>query len=501
MSTPVSTRPSDTQLDALKTRWGNAPTCHFINNEWVDTRSEKTFDVIDPSTEEKIADCAYGIEEDIDAAVKAARSAFESGPYSKWSGRERGAFLRRLADLVEQNGEELAALEVLNNGKPISEVRAVDIPLSVATLHYYAGWADKIHGETISPPGDYLVYTRREPMGVVGSITAWNFPLLLITWKLGPAIAAGNTMVHKPPEQAPLSALRLAELAREAGAPPGLFNVVTGLGETAGEALTRHMDVDKVGFTGHYQTGQLVMKAAAESNLKRVSLELGGKSPNIILDDADLDQAVAGTITGIFFNQGEVCCAGSRLYLPKKLHDPFLEKLSAAAESRTVGDPMDPQTQQGAQITREQFDMVMGYIEKGKSEGAKLVAGGSRCGDRGYFIRPTIFDEVREEMSIARDEIFGPVVSVLPYDSLEEVAQKANSTRYGLGAAVFTRDITKAHKLAGMIKAGTVWINCYNAFDASVPFGGYKMSGFGRELGQHALELYTQTKAVWVNLK
>ncbi|MCZ7643861.1 MAG: aldehyde dehydrogenase family protein [Planctomycetota bacterium] len=493
-------RPASALLGQIQARWLKEPTRHFIDNQWVENATSQTFDVVNPATEEKLATCPNGGKAEIDRAVKAARKAFESGPYSRWSGRDRGNFLRRLADLIEKHAEELAVLECLNNGKPIGELRAVDLPLTVQTLHYYAGWADKIHGETIHPPGNFFVYTRREPMGVCGSITAWNFPLVLISWKFGPAIAAGNALVHKPPEQAPLSALRFAELVREAGLPEGVFNVVTGLGETAGEALTRHMDVDKVGFTGHYQTGQLVMKAAAESNLKRVSLELGGKSPNIVLDDADLEAAVQGTLTGIFFNQGEVCCAGSRLFLPKKLHDPFLDRLAGAAESRRVGDPLDPGTEQGAQISKEQFEKILGYIEKGKAEGAKVVAGGKRCGDRGYFVRPTVFDGVQDGMTIAREEIFGPVVSVLPYDTLEDVARRANATNYGLGAAVFTQDLSKAHKLAGMLKSGTVWINCYNAFDASVPFGGYKMSGFGRELGQHALELYTQTKAVWVNL-
>ncbi|GMV79753.1 MAG: aldehyde dehydrogenase [Planctomycetota bacterium] len=500
MPASVSARPESALLEQLKNRWSREPLQHFIDNRWVENSTRETFEVVNPATEERLAVCASGGKAEIDRAVSAARKAFESGPYRKWSGRDRGKFLRRLADLVEKHAEELAALECLNNGKPIAELRAVDLPMTVEVLHYYSGWADKVHGETIQPPGNYFVYTRREPMGVCGSITAWNFPLLLTSWKFGPAIAGGNTMVHKPPEQAPLSSLRFAELCREAGLPDGVFNVVTGLGETAGEALTRHPDVDKVGFTGHYQTGQLVMKAAAESNLKRVSLELGGKSPNIILDDADLDLAVRGTLTGIFFNQGEVCCAGSRLFLPKKLHDPFLDRLVSAANARKVGDPLDPKTEQGAQISQEQFDKILGYIEKGKAEGAKLASGGARCGERGYFVRPTIFDGVKDEMAIAREEIFGPVISVLPYESLDEVAQRANATCYGLGAAVFTQNVQKAHHLAAKLKSGTVWINCYNAFDASVPFGGYKMSGFGRELGQHALELYTQVKAVWLNL-
>ncbi len=495
----VTGRPDERLVNKIKQQWYQWPAAHFIGNEWVSPSNFiKLIPIINPATEEKITTTVGGLKDDIDRAVSAARHAFEHGQYHGWSGRDRGNFLRKLADLVEERSEELAILECLNNGKPINELRAVDLPMTISVLRYYAGIAENIRGETIDVPGHH-VYTRREPMGVVGSITAWNFPLLLLSWKFGPAIACGNTMVHKPPEQAPMTSLRFAELCREAGLPDGVFNVVTG-DHVAGSALTHHTGVDKVGFTGHYSTGQLVMEAAAKSNLKRVSLELGGKSPNIILDDADIDEAVQGTITGIFFNQGQVCCAGSRLFLPKKMKQKFLTKLASAANARIVGNPLDTNTEQGAQINQEQFEKILGYIEAGKKEGAKALTGGERAGNRGYFIKPTVFTNVDDSMTIAREEIFGPVVCAMPYETLDEVAARANDTQYGLGAAIFTKDIRKAHTLAAKIKAGTVWINCYNAFDATVPFGGYKMSGFGRELGRSAIELYTQEKAVWVKL-
>jgi aldehyde dehydrogenase (NAD+) len=414
------------------------------------------------------------------------------------SGRERGKLLYKLADLIEDNQQELTALEVLNNGKPIAEVRGADMPLVISTYRYYAGWADKIYGQVVpvDVPG-FFVYTKKEPVGVAGQIIPWNFPLLMQTWKWGPALAAGCTVVLKPAEQTPLSALRVAELAMEAGFPPGVINVVNGLGESAGDALVKHTGVDKIAFTGHYQTAQIIMKAAA-STLKRVTFELGGKSPNVVFADADLDQAVQGAMTGIFFNQGEVCCAGSRLFVEQKVHDQFVEKFAAAAKKRRVGDPFDPKTEQGAQVSKEQYDKILKYIEIGKKE-ATCVAGGEPAAKKGWFIKPTIFADVRNEMQIAQEEIFGPVVSVIPFKDAQDVIRQSNNTIYGLAAAVWTRDIRKAFALADSLRAGTVWVNCYNTFDAAAPFGGYKFSGQGRECGRDALNNYVETKTVWMN--
>lgn len=476
-------------------------TQNLIDGQWCDAASGQTFEAFNPSTGQVLANVAAGDKEDVDRAVAAAKKAFESGPWSKMSARDRGKLMFRLADLIEQNMEELAALEVANNGKPIAEVLGADLPLAISTYRYFAGWADKVYGETIPVDdklGHFFCYTRKEPVGVCGQIIPWNFPLLMMCWKLGPALATGNTVVLKPAEQTPLSALRVAELAMEAGYPPGVLNVVNGMGETAGDAIVKHPDVDKVAFTGHYETAQIIMRNASET-LKRITFELGGKSPNIVFADADLDAAVSGAMTGIFFNQGEVCCAGSRLFVERSVHDDFVGKFSAAAESHRVGDPFDPQTQQGAQVSAEQFEKVMSYIELGKSE-ANCVAGGRREGDAGWFIRPTIFTGVDNDMRIAQEEIFGPVVSVIPFDSPEDVAAEANDTIYGLAAAVWTRDITKAFAVADRVRAGTVWVNCYNTFDAGAPFGGYKFSGHGRECGKDALNNYLETKTVWVNL-
>ncbi len=390
-------------------------------------------------------------------------------------------------------------METLDNGKPISETTNVDIPLVIDCFLYYAGWADKIHGETIPVRGEFFNYTLREPVGVVGQIIPWNFPLLMAAWKIAPALACGNTVVLKPAEQTPLTALRLGEICQEAGLPDGVLNIVPGYGPTAGAALAEHMDVDKIAFTGAHTTGRIIMQAASK-NLKRISLELGGKSPNIVFADSDIDSAVAGAMTGIFLNQGEVCCAGSRLFLEKSIHDEFVEKLSNKAADMRVGNPEDAGTQMGAQVSREQFDKILGYIDTGKQEGAKLVTGGERCGEKGYFIRPTIFDAVDNNMKIAREEIFGPVVTAITFDDVSEMVRQSNLSIYGLAAAVWTRDIKKAHRLARDLKAGTIWINTYNTFDAASPFGGFKQSGFGRELGVHALELYTQVKSVWINL-
>jgi len=424
-------------------------TRNLIDGAWVDAASGATFETYSPSTGEVIAQVAASDREDVDRAVAAARRAFDDGPWSKMTGRERGKLLYKLADLIEQHRDELAALEVLNNGKPIAEVLAADLPLVISTYRYYAGWADKVYGETIPVDramGHFFTYTKKEPVGVAGQIIPWNFPLLMQCWKWGPALATGCTIVLKPAEQTPLSALRVAELAMEAGYPPGVINVVNGYGETAGEGICRHEGVDKVAFTGHYETAQKIMASCA-ATLKRITFELGGKSPNVVFADADLDAAVGGAMTGIFFNQGEVCCAGSRLFVERAVHDEFVEKFRRAAESRRVGDPFDPSTEQGAQVSQEQFDKVMRYIQLGKEE-AQCAAGGERVGERGWFIRPTIFTDVRNDMRIAQEEIFGPVVTVIPFDGMEDVKAQANATVYGLAAAVWTRDITKAFTLA-----------------------------------------------------
>ncbi len=472
----------------------------LINNEWNEAQSGKTFPVLNPSTEEKLADVAEGDQADVDRAVVAARRAFETGPWKKMSARDRGRIIYRLAQLVDKHKDELAELETLNNGKPIFETKNADLPLSIDCFEYYAGLADKIHGDTIPVTGEFFNYTLREPAGVVGQIIPWNFPLLMAAWKLGPALATGCTVVLKPAEQTPLTALRLGELLVEAGLPPGVVNIVPGFGPTAGAAIARHMDVDKVAFTGSTEVGKMVMKMAAESNIKRVSLELGGKAPNIVFADADLDAAAAGAMMGIFFNQGEVCCAGSRLYVEEKVKDEFLAKFKARAESLPLGDPMDPKTRMGAQVSEEQFKKILGYIETGKREGAKVLTGGGAAANKGYFVKPTIFSDVKDEMTIAREEIFGPVVGAMTFTNTDDLIRRANNTMYGLSAGIWTRDIGKAHRLAKEVKAGTVWVNCYNCFDAASPFGGFKQSGFGRELGKYALELYTQVKSVWVSL-
>jgi aldehyde dehydrogenase (NAD+) len=408
-----------------------------------------------------------------------------------------------LADAVEANKDELAALETLDNGKPIADSLAADLPLTIQCYRYYAGWADKNHGSTIPIDGSYFCYTRHEPVGVVGQIIPWNFPLLMQAWKWGPALACGNTLVLKPAEQTPLTALKVAELAQDVGFPDGVINVVPGYGPTAGAALASHMDVDKVAFTGETSTGKLVMTAAAQSNLKRVSLELGGKSPNVVFADADLDAAVEGAYFGLFFNQGQCCVAGSRLFVEERVYDQFVEKMTKKAKARRVGDPFHPDTEQGPQVSKEQQDRVRGYIDAGKREGAKLLVGGSDAPSslaaahaNGYFVEPTVFTDVRDDMTIATEEIFGPVMSILKFKDADEVIERGNRTFYGLAAAVWTKDIQKAIRLSNALKAGTVWVNCYDVFDAAAPFGGFKMSGIGRELGQYALQLYTEVKTV-----
>jgi aldehyde dehydrogenase (NAD+) len=472
----------------------------LINNEWVASESGKTFPSINPATGEEIGQVAEADAADVDKAVRAARRAFEHGPWRKTSASERGRLLYRLADLIEQNADELAQLETLDNGKPVAMARAADLPLTIACYRYYAGWADKIQGKTIPVSGDYFCYTRHEPVGVVGQIIPWNFPLLMQAWKLGPALAAGNTVLLKPAEQTPLTALRVGELIVAAGFPAGVVNILPGYGPTAGGAIASHMDVDKVAFTGSTEVGHLIMRAAADSNLKRVTLELGGKSPNIVFADADMDQAIEGSHFALFFNQGQCCCAGSRLFVEEKAYDQFVEKSVARAKKRTVGDPFDRATEQGPQVDDVQFEKVMSYIEAGKREGAALLCGGKRVGDRGYFIEPTVFADVKDTMKIAQEEIFGPVMSIIKFKDLDEVIERANKTIYGLAAAVWTRDITKAHAIANNVRAGTVWVNCYDVFDAAAPFGGFKQSGLGRELGEYGLQQYTEVKTVTVKL-
>jgi aldehyde dehydrogenase (NAD+) len=474
------------------------PTKLLIDGKWRDALSGKTFETINPATEEKIADVAEGDADDVDLAAKAARKAFE-GPWSKIDARERGRLLNRLADLAEKHLEELAALETLDNGKPIRDSRAADLPLAIDCLRYYAGWADKLTGDTIPIRGNYFCYTRREPIGVAGQIIPWNFPLLMTAWKWGPALASGCTIIMKPAEQTPLSCLRLGELALEAGIPPGVINIIPGYGPTAGAALVKHRDVDKIAFTGEHRTAQIIMADAAMS-LKRLTFELGGKSPNVIFADADLDAAVAGTEFGLFFNQGQCCCAGSRVYVEEKIHAEFVDKLVKRAATRKLGDPFDSETTQGPQVDQAQFDKILSYIDKGHEGGAKCVTGGKRFGTKGFYIEPTVFDHVKDDMPIATDEIFGPVMSILPFKSADEVIERANNSFYGLAAAVWTQDVKKAHKFAHSVRAGTVWVNCYDVFDAAAPFGGFKMSGIGRELGAAALQNYTELKTVTMSL-
>jgi len=471
----------------------------FVDGKFVNAASGKTLPVYNPATGEVMAHVPEAEAEDVDRAVRAARRAFDDGPWSKMSASQRGRLMNKLADLLEQNLEEFAELESMDNGKPISVSRVADVPLAVDLFRYMAGWATKIMGHTfpISFPGEYLTYTLREPVGVVGQIIPWNFPLLMAAWKLGPALAAGCTVVLKLAEQTPLSGLRLAELIHEAGFPEGVVNVLTGYGEGAGAPLAAHDLVDKVAFTGSTEVGRLIVHAAA-GNLKKVTLELGGKSPAIIFPDADLDRAIPGTASAIFFNHGQCCCAGSRLFAHESIFDKVVEGVSDIASKIKVGSGLDPNTQMGPLVSEEQFQKVTGYIDSGIKEGAKATAGGKKAADKGYFVQPTVLTKTNPEMKVIKEEIFGPVVCAIPYSDsdIERIAKEANDTPYGLAASVWTRDISTANKMAKRIRSGTVWINCHNVFDAALPFGGYKQSGWGREMGAEVLNNYTEVKAV-----
>ena len=471
----------------------------FIGGKWLPSASGKTFETIHPATEEVICNVAEGDAEDIDAAVDAAREAFDNGPWRQMDARDRGALLYKLADLIEAEAEEFAALETLDNGKPISDARAADVPLVIDTLRYYAGWADKIQGRTIPIRGDYFCYTRREPVGVVGQIIPWNFPALMVAWKWGPALAAGCTIIMKPAEQTPLTCLRMARLAQKAGFPDGVINVVPGFGETAGAALVRHPGVDKIAFTGELSTAKIIQKSAADT-MKRLTFELGGKSPNVIFADSDLEAAVAGAHFGLYFNQGQCCCAGSRVFVEAKVYDEVVDRMAAKNKDCRIGDPFDPETKQGPQVDKAQFDKILKYVDYGKADGAKCISGGKRHGSKGYFIEPTLFANVTDDMRIAKDEIFGPVMSVLKFKDTDELVKRANATNFGLAAAVWTRDVAKAHRFARDVRAGTIWVNCYDVFDPAAPFGGFKESGLGRELGEAGLESYLETKTVTVSL-
>jgi len=475
----------------------------FIGGQWVEAASGKTFPTITPATNETIAQIADAGEGDADAAVLAARKAFENNPWRDMAAADRAKILWKIGDLIDKYGEELGTLETLDNGKPIFESRYVDMPMTAEVFRYYAGWATKIHGETVPVRGPFLHYTLREPIGVVAAIVPWNFPLLLASWKVAPALAAGNTVVLKPAPWTSLTALRLGEIAQEAGLPGGVLNIITGASPALGQALVRHPQVAKIAFTGSTRTGQEIARESANT-LKHVTLELGGKSPNIVLADADLEGAVRGATTGIFYGKGEVCAAGSRLFVEKKIHDEFMQRLIDRAKKTQPADPLDPKTRFGALVSERQMNSVLSYIEKGKAEGAKLVSGGSRASvgnGKGFFVEPTVFDGVTQEMTIAKEEIFGPVLATIQFDDVNDAIRQANANPYGLAAAVWTRDVAKAHRVAHSLEAGTVWINTYNNYDPAAAFGGYKMSGYGRELSMHALESYTQVKSVWVNLK
>lgn len=471
----------------------------FIDGSWVEAQSGATYSTINPTTEQVLTEVAEGGAEDVERAVKAARKAFSEGAWPKLSPADRGRILWKIGDLLEAHVNEIAELETLDQGKTITESARVDVPMAADCFRYFAGWTTKIEGATVPVRFPTFNYTLREPLGVVALIVPWNFPILEAAWKVAPALAAGNTVVLKPAQVTPLTALRLAEVAQEAGLPPGVLNVVPGKGSVAGTALVEHPGVDKISFTGSTAVGQEIMRRGSDT-VKKLTLELGGKSPNIVFADADIDAAIRGASTGIFYNKGEVCTAGSRLFVEESMHDAFLDKLQAYMKKLTQGDPLDPKTRLGPQVSESHMKQILGYVDKGKSEGARLVCGGERPPGKGYFVRPTVFADVIAEMTIAREEIFGPVLSVIRFRDVDDVVRLANDTPYGLASGIWTRDIKKAHRLARRLQAGTVWINTYGLYDNAMPFGGYKNSGFGRELGQHGILEYTQVKSVWVDL-
>jgi len=493
----MATTTAPTQLERSVTEFLSKPRKMLIGGKWVEAVSGKTFETRNPATGEVLAHVAEGDSADVDQAVKAARKAFESGPWPEMSPSERGRLLWKLSDLIEKNREELAQLETLDNRKPIFFSRIVDVATCIDVFRYLAGMATKIEGTTIpiSAPGKYFAYSLREPVGVAGQIIPWNFPLIMAAWKLAPALAAGCTCVLKPAEQTPLTALRLGELVQEAGFPDGVVNIVPGFGETTGAALASHPGVDKIAFTGSTEVGKLIARAAT-GNLKKVSLELGGKSPNVIFADADLAAAIPGSTNAIFFNQGQICTAGSRLFVHKSIFDRVVEGVAEASKKFRVGPGIDPSTNLGPLVSQEQLDRVCGYLESGAHEGATAIAGGHKIGGAGYFVEPTVLVDVKPQMKVVREEIFGPVVTAIPFSEPDEVMTFANDTIYGLASAIWTRDIGKAHRMAAKLRAGTVWINCYNVFDPALPFGGYKQSGWGREMGRTAVELYTESKSV-----
>src|SRR3954452_1705466 len=473
----------------------------LIDAQHVPSSDGALMDVINPATEEVLARVPSATDADVDAAVASARAALE-GPWARLSARERGRILSKIGDLLLHRADDIARLETLHNGKPIFESRQIEVPAAAECFQYYAGWADKIHGETVPVKGNYLTYTLREPVGVVAAIVPWNFPLLLTSWKVAPALACGNAIIIKPASQTPLTALALAEIAKEVGLPPGVLQVITGPGSKVGQMLVEHPGIDKIAFTGDTSTGKGIMRGSSDT-LKKITLELGGKSPNIVFPDADLDAALRGATTGIFYGKGEVCAAGSRLLVDRSIKDQFMEKLAARTKKMVAGDPLDPKTRYGALASKKQLETVQRYVDTAKKEGAALVAGGDRADigtGKGYFFQPTVFDNVTPEMTIAREEIFGPVLATIEFADLDEAIARANNTQYGLAAAVWTRDIKKAHYVARQLQAGTVWVNTYNIYDTAAPFGGYKASGFGREMSAHAIDHYTQIKSVWIDL-